>query len=148
VSARRKAALTPLGKALRGHAANQHSGWERDYSAAIEAARAGDVARLAYLLRAHRPLTDADFDGLADYVEATAKRGRGRDRNAAVHDAWRSFRAFMDSVDTRRLPKPERDKMRERCLAIACKQAKREHGVTVDPEQVRDLDRRPKKRRA
>ena len=139
---RGKATLTPLGQALRARDAYLRSAWEADYSAAIEAAHAGDVARLVDCLRGRKPLTDDDFERLAGYVEATAKRGRGRERNEAVHDAARLAEALIC---------PEAGKVSDslRTLAIetACRQVERERGAPADPEQVRDLMSRPKARR-
>jgi hypothetical protein len=142
MSARRKATLTPLGKARRDHEAYLRSAWEHDYGAAIEAARSGDVARLVDLLRARRPLTDDDFDRLADYIEATAKRGRGRERNEAVHEAARLAEALM-CPEAGRVP----DSLRSDAIEEACRQQARERDDPVDPDQLRDLLQRPKSRR-
>jgi hypothetical protein len=139
----RRATLTPLGKALRGHEAYLRSAWEHDYGAAIEAARAGVVTRLVDLLRARRPLTDDDFDLLADYVEETAKRRRGRERNDAVHDAMRLAEAIMAPEAGKKV----RESLRAAAINAACCQIERERGAPVNPEHVRDLMKRPKARR-
>lgn len=138
----KEASLTPLGKALRERDADLRSAWEHDYTAAIAAALAGDAARQVDLLRARRPLTDGDFDALADYVEATAKRGRGRERNEPVHAAAQIAEAIMDVF-----PGNVADEVREAVIGYACRQIERESGTAVDPEQVRDLLRRPTQRR-
>jgi hypothetical protein len=134
--------LTDLGKAIRHRDAGLASGWERDYGAAIEAARAGDMKRLLNLLRAHRPLGDGDFDALAGYLETTAKHGH-RQRDASVHLAARVAETIMDANASDRVPAS----VRERAIEIACKQVERETGEEVDAERVRDLLRRPRKRR-
>lgn len=139
----KRKALTPLGKALRWRDADLRSAWERDYDAAIATALAGDAARLVDLLRARRPPTDKDFDALADYIEVTAKRKRGRERNEAVHEAAQLAETIMHITGTRRVP----DAARTAAIKVACEQIKRERGTIVEPEQVRDLLHRPTQRR-
>ena len=134
--------LTDLGKAIRHRDASLVSGWERDYGAAIKAARAGDMKRLLNLLRAHRPLGDGDFDALAAYLETTAKHGH-RPRDASVHLAARLAETIMDAVTSGRVP----DSVRGRAIEIACQQVERETGEELDAERVRDLLSRPRKRR-
>jgi hypothetical protein len=149
--------LTPLGKALRARDAYLRSGWD-SYR---KAARAGDVRRFVYLLRAHRPLTgmdfdarggvefdpfaDADFDALADAlddaIEAAAKRSRGAPRDEAVHEAVQIAEWIM--------PKFERsERGRTFAIEIACGLVERKYGAApINREQVYDLLRRPKSRR-
>jgi hypothetical protein len=86
--------LTPLGAAIAQRDAQLRSAWERDYAGALDDAKGGKIARLIDLLRAHRPLAEADFDGLADYVEATAKRFH-RQRNVRVHRAANLAEAIL-----------------------------------------------------
>ena len=146
---RRKPPLTELGRALRERDADLRSGWERDYGGAIRAALAGDAARLLDLLRAHRrpvtadALTDVDLDRLADFIEVTAKRPPGRERDPAVHAAAR-IAATLLSTRGGKVPAA----LRERAIEKACAQAGREYGAPVNRERVRDLLNRPKTRRA
>jgi hypothetical protein len=155
--------LTPHGKAQREYDAAQRSAWD-SYSrsrviisgppnarqcttveaGAIAAARAGDVSRLLDLLRAHRPLAEEnDLDALADYIEATAKRGRGAPRDEPVHEAARLADAIMHIWNDYRVS----DRERTAAITIACGQIEGELGVVVDPERVRGLLRQPKTRR-
>jgi hypothetical protein len=137
---RRKPPLTELGKALRERDACLRSDFEDDYDAAIKAALGGNTARLVDLLWARRPPTDADFDRLADYV---TKRPRGRERNEAVHEAVQIAETIMTAFG-------RSERVRTRAIEIGCKQVERERGALADHdlhEQVRDLLRRPKKRR-
>lgn len=135
--------LTKLGKAIRYRDAGLASAWEPDYGGAIQAAaRAGDMKRLLNLLRAHRPLGDCDFDALADYLETMAKLGH-RQRDVSVHLAARMAEMIMDADASGRVPVS----VRERAIDIACKQVERETGEELDAERVRDLLRRPRKRR-
>jgi hypothetical protein len=139
----------PIGKVLRRRDADLRSAWGDNYARAIdEAAITGDVARLVDLLRLYRPLTDANFDKLADYVEATAataKRGRGRKRNEPVHAAAQIAEGIMSVL----ADGSGRVSARTRTFAIeiGCRQIEREREVPVDAEQVRDLLDRPKRRR-
>jgi hypothetical protein len=130
--------LTPLGKALRFNEADLVSAWERDYSGAVQAAIAGDLKRLVNLLRAHRPLGNDDFDAVADYVEATAKHGHRR-RDDAIHRAARLAEELKRLYGGR---------ISTGAINIACQQLKRETGKAVNPERVRDLLNRPKRRRS
>jgi hypothetical protein len=134
--------LTPVGKALRFRDADLVSAWELDYSGAVKAAIAGDLKRLVNLLRAHRPLGDDDFDALADYLEAIVKHGHRR-RDDTIHRATRLAESLLDLFSGR---KP--DRVRAGAIDIACKQLERETGEVVDPERVRDLLNRPKRRRS
>jgi hypothetical protein len=144
VTVSRRDKPTALGKALRQRDASLRSGWEADYRGAAEAALAGDVARLLDLLRAHRVPTEGDLDAIADYVETTAKRSRGRERAEAVHEAVGLAEALMDTRRNKhgRVPKAVRD----RAIEDAC-ELKRREGAPVDPERVRDLLARPRARR-
>jgi hypothetical protein len=142
MSGRKPPPLTPLGKALRERDADLRSAWERDYDAAVTAALSDNVARLVDLLRAHRPPTDSDLDRLADYIEVTAKRHRGGERDGAVHAAAQIAEAIM-STFPRRVP----DAARTAAIKIGCDQVERECGAPVNHERVRDLLSRPKKRR-
>ena len=138
--------LTEIGKAIRERDAD----FERDYSEAIKAACSGNATRLVNLLRAHRrpvtavALTDDDLERLADFIEAKAKHGH-RQRDTSVHLAARMAEMIMAvGIDASgRVP----NSIRERAIEIACEQVKRETGEVVDTERVRDLLRRPKKRR-
>ena len=127
--------------AYRQSEAHDQSAWDT-YEAAIRAARTGDVKRLALLLRGHRPLLDSDFDPLADYIEATAKRGRGRERNEAVHFAARLAESLLQLY-----PGKVSDSIREAVISRALEQTAREYIDPVSAEQVRDLLNRPKRRR-
>ena len=122
---KRRAPLTPRGKAIRERDADLRSGWERDYGAAITAALGGDTARLIDLLRAHRLLTDEDFDRLADYVEATAKRPRGRERDEVVHEAANIAEAIMAAFG-------RSEPVRTGAIMVGCKQVERTRGVPAD----------------
>jgi hypothetical protein len=138
----KKPPLTPLGKALRKRDAHLVSAWGSvDYGEAINAAIAGDVNRLVNLLRTHRRPTDDELDQLADFIEATAKHGH-RQRDESVHKAAQLAETIMSIIHGR---KPAR--VRDRAIEVACKQLERETGAAVDPERVRDLLNRPKRRR-
>jgi hypothetical protein len=82
-------------KACRDYAASLRSGWERDYAGAIAAARKNDAARLVDLLRAERPLTSADFEALADYVEEL-HRPPGREGDPSLREKARETQALLD----------------------------------------------------
>jgi hypothetical protein len=167
--ARKPPPLTELGKALRHRDADLRSAWEHDYSDAIRAALAGNAARLLDLLRAHkRPvaadaLTDDDLDRLADFIEATAKRRPGGQRDAAVHEAFRLAEVIIEAIMSKmilgKVPTAVHKRaaarkrkvptaVKERAVDRACAQIKRERGVEVDQESVLDLFNRSKKRRA
>jgi hypothetical protein len=62
-------------RAIRRSEADLVSAWD-NYPAAIDAAKGRDQTRLVNLLRAHRPLEDADRTMLADYI-ATFPGGQG-----------------------------------------------------------------------
>ena len=125
---RRKPPLTELGRALRERDADLRSGWERDYGGAIRAALAGDAARLLDLLRAHRrpvtadALTDVDLDRLADFIEVTAKRPPGRERDPAVHAAARIAATLLSTRAERCLP---------RCGSAPSRKRARRQGVNT-----------------
>jgi hypothetical protein len=144
--------LMPLGEALRQRDARLRSAWEHGYGAALEDARAGKVARLLDLLRAHTTPSEADFDRLADYVadyiEATAKLGH-RQRDAVVHRAANLAEAIL-TIAPRRNGRVS-DEYRTRAIALACERVQLEFDSAADPddlaEQVRDLLRRPSSRR-
>ena len=147
--------LTRLGKAIRQRDAELRSGWEHNYIEAIKAARRGKSARLVDLLRAYRPLSEADFDKLADFVEATTKLGhRQRDAVAyyaaelveiierlAPEDYARNPAEIIKSL----APRNQRGskKAREKAVEIVCEQIAREIEGGVDPEKVWDRLRRP-----
>ena len=137
----RRDKLTPLGKAIRQRGARLRSGWEHDYGGAIADARRNNVARLVDCLRAHKPLTDDDFDRLADYVEMTAKRRRGREQDKDVHDAAQYAENLMAMIGGK-----VSASVRTRVIEFTCKQFERE-GRPVDSERVRDLLSRPRSRR-
>jgi hypothetical protein len=194
LSPHEKAQAEALRKAQREHAAALRSSWDsycsprvkmsgppkvrqiddRIEAGAIAAARAGDVSRLANLLRAHRQPTNEDLDALADFIEVTAKRAANRPRDEPVHEAaWlATIIMHMDKpldaavwVDEA-TPNQEEPKLyyrpavipysdavrvtsekRDAAINVACKVIANERGVVVDPERVRDLLNRPKKRR-
>ena len=84
-------------KACRDYAASARSAWERDYAEAIAAARENHATRLVDLLRAERPLTSADFEALADYVEEL-HRPPGREGDPSLHQkAWEA-QALLDWI--------------------------------------------------
>jgi hypothetical protein len=66
--------LSALGEAIRVREARARSEWEDDYAGAVEAALAGDPARLVDMLHARRPLTDDDFDQLTRFVSTKLRR--------------------------------------------------------------------------
>jgi hypothetical protein len=137
--------LTPLGAAIAQRDAQLRSAWERDYAGALDDAKGGKIARLIDLLRAHRPLAEADFDGLADYVEATAKRFH-RQRNVRVHRAANLAEAILTVAPRSRSGRVS-DQIRTKAIEVACAQVAREINSSIDEEAVRDLLRRPPNRR-
>jgi hypothetical protein len=98
--------------------------------------------RLVKLLRAYRPLTDDDFDALADLFEMML-RGRGRERDEDVHDAARLAETIMMAI--RKGGKASAEAPTE-AITIACAQLARE-GRPVSEERMRDLLSRPRSRR-
>jgi hypothetical protein len=141
----RARSLIPLGAAIAQRDAQLRSGWEHDYAGALDDAKAGKIARLIDLLRAHRPLGEADFDGLADYVEATAKRFH-RQRNVRVHRAANLAEAILTVAPRSRSGRVS-DQIRAKAIEVACAQVAREINSPIDEEAVRDLLRRPPSRR-
>jgi hypothetical protein len=141
----RARSLTPLGAAIAQRDAQLRSAWERDYAGALDDAKGGKIARLIDLLRAHRPLAEADFDGLADYVEATAKRFH-RQRNVRVHRAANLAEAILTVAPRSRSGRVS-DQIRTKAIEVACAQVAREINSSIDEEAVRDLLRRPPNRR-
>jgi hypothetical protein len=113
-------------KARRAYEADLRSAWERDYTAAIEAAQSGDAARLIDLLRAERTPTSNDFQLLADYVERV-HRNPGRTEDATVHNNALAAEAIFDHfrLATGRSHVP--DKVRQRVYYYVC---------GINPEKV------------
>jgi hypothetical protein len=124
------------GKARRGYEADLRSAWERDYTGAIEAAQAGDAARLVDLLRAERTPTGNDFQRLADYVERLHRKP-GRAEDATVHNNALIAEAIFDHfrLATGRTDVP--DKVRQRVYYYIC-------GINPEmvnhPERLNDVD--------
>jgi hypothetical protein len=162
-----------LGHARRVYEAELRSGWD-DYAGALAAARAGYVSRLADLLRARRKLyatdyhhlidyiltklrrrcwpewlveavsklpTEQTYDRLADLVEALGRR-QGRMFDAPVHRAARLAEVMLTVV-----PGKVPDELRDSMIVYACEIEGDEADVAIDPEQVRELLRRPRARR-
>jgi hypothetical protein len=134
-----------LAKAHRSSGATARSAWERDYSGAIGEALKGRTSRLIDLLRARRPLTDDDYERLADYVERTT-RGPGKPRNEAAWDAAVLARSLLDKADAL-FDKAGRPLTRDEIVAFACSAVERTTGTRVGPEKVHDRLNRGRKRR-
>ena len=126
-----------LAKSYRCSVARLCSAWERDYGGAIEeAAREGDAERLAELLRARRPLTDDDYERLADFIELQLK-GRGQPPNHAAREATRMARTALDLIG--------RGAKRDEVAGYAASVVERITGTLVTVEQVLDRLRRGRK---
>jgi hypothetical protein len=69
--------------------------------------------------------------------------GGAAPRDDTIHRAARLAESLLDLFRGR---KP--DSVRAGAIDIACKQLERETGEVVDPERVRDLLNRPKRRRS
>jgi hypothetical protein len=136
-------AMTPLARAYRGYEARLRSGWEHNYDAAFDTASAGDVSRLADLLRARRPLADADFERLAEYLERTARRGRGQPQKSANKEAARLAETLLAIAR-----KPvSLLRSRNKIIEAACESVNATSGPRVDSAAVHDLLRRGRSRR-
>jgi hypothetical protein len=85
--------------------------------------------------------SEGDFDLLADFVEAIARRPGGV-RDQPVHRAARLAEVLM-SLRGRRVP----DAIRTAVIAYACNVEADDAGVAIEPERVRDLLNRPRTRR-
>src|SRR5262249_20241342 len=81
------------------------------------------------LARAHQPMTDpADLDLLADWIEATTKRKRGRQRNELPHLAAPMAEAFMAGGHPR-----------DEAVEMACCQINRGCGPPLSEQEIYDL---------
>ena len=129
-----------LRREYRSSAAQARTAWEADYGGAIEATLEGDASRFIDLLRARRPLTDEDYERLADYIELTT-RSRGAASKEAAQEAARLARTLLDLAG--RPGQPARDKF----IAAACESAQRTTGGHVGTDEVKDLLRRIRSRR-
>jgi hypothetical protein len=85
--------------------------------------------------------SERDFDLLADFVEAIARRPGGV-RDESVHRAARLAEVLL-SLRDRRVPDP----VRTVTIAYACKVEGDDTGMAIEPERVRDLLNRPRARR-
>ena len=145
------------------------------YPAAIAAAHARDVARLVDCLRARKPFMDADrellaayfakrlrrrtapqlvhklmraptdydFEVLAALVQAYGRR-RGRPLNKWVHRVAQEVEVVERSLWG---AGPIPDELRTELIERYCTLMGAENGVTIEPDQVRDLLNREKARR-
>lgn len=133
------AAAAKVARAYRDYEARLRSAFESGYGRAIEETRRDKPARLLDLLRAHRALSDGDFDNLADWVEVVTRKP-GRKRDEPLHETARL-------IDTLIGPRRLSRKGRRAVVDYASESTERTRGVRVDPDDVRGLRRRGRARR-
>jgi hypothetical protein len=167
-------AAKKVGDALRTYEAQLRSGWD-SYCGAIEAARGGNIARLADCLRAREALADGDRDRLTAFVATKVRRRRwppelvralGREapsegdsdllaglvevigrRPGGVRDQPVHRAARLAEVLLSLLGRRVPDAIRTAVIAYACDVEGDDAGVAIEPERVRDLLNRLRFRR-